>query len=358
MSNAAAIGNGPGMEAFLTPHLLAREAGFCNHQLAWIAPGTIKTPIRLMDYRMRDYSIEKLQSSGPYISDPELRELGREVARRIHRREPAYQYPGGRRQALAEVFRGDHAEEVYEALQGFCDLPCSPKQSSESSTAQSRQKEVEDQTLRDELNRICALVRYKADQEDYVYSDGLDWLREQGFPDLYPEKYKKLQEAVKQAGERKHLAIITKWLGYVRESAERGAIYERGVRHLRELVIESYPDKAKELRDLLEYARTRAQELKVGTRRQGKRKKRIVVPYSKRPPLKEPVVLYGQPVVILNFGRTFPLSQKDVENHGDHLESHVGELGCYAYYRKPTREEWPTAHESTHETTKLSAHED
>jgi len=180
-----------------------------------------------------------------------------------------------------------------------------------------------------ETDRWLGYVLDAADK-GYLYDKGLAKLKELGSLDN-PE----VKSRIEAAKAKINLSKIHQWLGYVKDAAGEGRVYDKGVRTLKNLGIDAYPElKAK--MDLSVEQGLQAQKKKE-TERQTRISKRHMYALDDSPPVGVPTKYRDGVVVFTSVGKTFR-ADEDTSSIGGPI-GREGDKVAYFYYRDATPEE-------------------
>jgi hypothetical protein len=188
--------------------------------------------------------------------------------------------------------------------------------------------EKEKEYNKKEIKRWMEYVRSAANS-GYIYQKGMNRLYELG-ADKIAEIQKELGEIHIKVQNKKTIQKINDYLGYMKEAANKGYVYRNGLSTLRKLKIEKYPEKEKELNDILDSVEK--------TRKEKGMNDYKVFPNNNQPPIGIPIKLGNDIIVYEKSGKSFYIDE-NMPSMNFSLLGHEGETAARFYYRKATEDE-------------------
>jgi|WetSurMetagenome_2_1015567.scaffolds.fasta_scaffold03660_2 hypothetical protein len=185
-----------------------------------------------------------------------------------------------------------------------------------------------------ELDRWMGYVR-EAANKGYIYDKGVERLKQLGINKV-EELLKELKEIHVKVRNKKDIEKINNYLEYMKEAADKGYVYEKGLQTLKILGIENYPEKKEKLNKILDSIKEKKQEQENKNKEEGRGKS--IFPDSKSPQLNIPIKSGNSIIVYEKQGKSFKIDENMPSIYFETL-GHEGEWGSYYYYRKATEDE-------------------
>jgi len=180
---------------------------------------------------------------------------------------------------------------------------------------------------RKEIDRYMGFIRNARD-EGYFYKNGYEKIKALGAMED-PEIKKEIDSIIIAVTEIKKAEKIKQYMGYLKESAEKGYLNKNAVSKLKEFGVEDskYAEEFK--------------NIKISTQEKVKKEKKgkMLYPLYNSPQTGIPVKKGEKIIVYENSGQAFRINENHPSVFGSHLLGHEGEQGAYFYYRDANESE-------------------